>query len=175
MTATEADGANTNNECSSSSNNTDRTESRSAQNQTATNNVAKLVDNDAICTSASSQIQMFSNQLTAALNSISLTNDDDQTTTISSASAETRKNNNFHNSVGNNDAEEDEVDASINNNSKRRPSEGSLIYAPQPTSRRNSKAGDQLIQSMKATAAEVLAELDNMSDDDDDDDVLIMN
>ncbi len=51
--------------------------------------------------------------------------------------------------------------------SQRRPSEGEF-YAPQPTSRRNSKAGEQLVASMKQTAAELLAELGDLSDDDDD-------
>ncbi len=50
--------------------------------------------------------------------------------------------------------------------SQRRPSEGEF-YAPQPTSRRNSKAGEQLVASMKQTAAELLAELGDISDDDD--------
>lgn len=49
--------------------------------------------------------------------------------------------------------------------SQRRHSEGEF-YTPQPTSRRNSKAGKQLVQSMKLTAAELLAELGDLSDDD---------
>jgi len=59
-----------------------------------------------------------------------------------------------------------------NNNSNLRESQILIsegeFYAPQPTSRRNSKAGEQLVASMKQTAAELLAELGDLSDDDDD-------
>eukprot|EP00574_Skeletonema_japonicum_P014600 CAMPEP_0201713694 /NCGR_PEP_ID=MMETSP0593-20130828/444_1 /ASSEMBLY_ACC=CAM_ASM_000672 /TAXON_ID=267983 /ORGANISM="Skeletonema japonicum, Strain CCMP2506" /LENGTH=148 /DNA_ID=CAMNT_0048202871 /DNA_START=76 /DNA_END=522 /DNA_ORIENTATION=+ len=95
--------------------------------------------------SSTAELQEFSTQLSSALNSVSL-NEDPATTNVSS------------------DGEE-------NNNklraSQRRPSEGEF-YAPQPTSRRNSKAGEQLVASMKQTAAELLAELGDLSDDDDD-------
>ncbi len=98
--------------------------------------------------SSSAEIQEFSSQLTSALNSVTLTEDP--------AAAV--------------DPANDSYDGKENSNklgaSQRRPSEGEF-YAPQPTSRRNSKAGEQLVASMKQTAAELLSELGDLSDDDD--------
>lgn len=91
----------------------------------------------------SAEIEEFSTQLNAALNSVAI--DDDETAAA--------------------------VDSDQNVRApQRRPSEGEF-YAPQPTSRRNSKAGEQLVASMKQTAADLLAELDlsDFEEDDDDD------
>mmetsp|Transcript_4411 Transcript_4411/g.6425 ORF Transcript_4411/g.6425 Transcript_4411/m.6425 type:complete len:159 (+) Transcript_4411:155-631(+) len=100
---------------------------------------------------SSTEIQEFSTQLTAALNSVSLNEEP-------TAAAENQNN------VSSAPKE--------NNNSNLRESQILIsegeFYAPQPTSRRSSKAGEQLVASMKQTAAELLAELGDLSDDDDD-------
>mmetsp|Transcript_13925 Transcript_13925/g.19779 ORF Transcript_13925/g.19779 Transcript_13925/m.19779 type:complete len:152 (+) Transcript_13925:144-599(+) len=104
--------------------------------------------NQFVLNSSSAEIQEFSSQLTSALNSVSLAEDP---------------------AAGAGDPANDSSDGKENSNklreSERRLSEGEF-YAPQPTSRRNSKAGEQLVASMKQTAAELLAELGDLSDDD---------
>mmetsp|Transcript_8405 Transcript_8405/g.12655 ORF Transcript_8405/g.12655 Transcript_8405/m.12655 type:complete len:158 (+) Transcript_8405:183-656(+) len=99
---------------------------------------------------SSTEIQEFSTQLTAALNSVSLNEDP-------TAAAENQNNSSAPKENNNSNLRESQILIS----------EGEF-YAPQPTSRRNSKAGEQLVASMKQTAAELLAELGDLSDDDDD-------
>ena len=111
---------------------------------------------------SSSEIQEFSSQLTSALNSLSLKDDAD------AAAADVNVEGNPNNTISS-----DKTDNNNSNNNRvaqRRPSEGDF-YTPQPTSRRTSKAGDELVASMKQTAAELLAELGDISDDDDDDEI----
>ncbi|KAL7496126.1 hypothetical protein ACHAWT_005552 [Skeletonema menzelii] len=99
---------------------------------------------------SSAEIQEFSSQLNAALSEVSL--NDEQTSAGEESTA-----------VQSSDQKENKNHIA----SQRRPSE-SEFYTPQPTSRRNSKAGEQLVASMKQTAADLLAELGDISDDDDD-------
>lgn len=89
---------------------------------------------------SSTEIEEFSTQLNEALNAVSINDDETATAT--------------------------DKDSNNLRGSQRRPSEGEF-YAPQPTSRRNSKVGEQLLASMKQTAADLLAELGDLDDDDD--------
>ena len=90
-----------------------------------------------VSNASSTEIEEFSTQLNEALNAVSISDDE---------TAATDKDQNLR-------------------GSQRHPSEGEF-YAPQPTSRRNSKVGEQLLASMKQTAADLLAELGDLDDDD---------
>jgi len=109
---------------------------------------------------SSCEIQEFSSQLTAALNSVSL-KEEDTTSFATDADGNKVDDPNNNNNISSYDS---------NRKTQRRPSDD--FYTPQPTSRRNSKAGDQLLAAMKQTAAELLSELGDISDDDDDDEIV---
>ena len=117
---------------------------------------------------SATEIQMFSTQLTAALNAVSL--NDDQTSFSDASSSPLNNSNNG----SDNNAADDNINNKDNNGQQqqqqrpRSESNSSDFYQPQPTSRRNSKAGEELVKNMKLTAAELLAELGDISDDDDD-------